>query len=148
MGQEKVAWVKQRAARDPGKTEGRTRRLHLDHIHALVLVQQGVYTERGVSGGMFQQSGVIGFFQHFLCLNCFVNAFFLCPPLLMATDELELKLPPEMTPPFLEGPRLLLVNCRQLPFSHWPTHYGSSVPGSGDGNVNMSWGGNLEIFLS
>ena len=65
----------------------------------------------------------------------------------MATDELELKLPPEMTPPFLKGPRLLLVTCRQLPFSHWPTHYGPSVPGSGDGNV-LSWGGNLEIFIS
>ena len=69
MGEEEVAGVNQRAAGEPGETEGRTRGLHRDHIHSLGLVQQGVYTEWGVSGGMLQQSGVIGFFQHFRCLR-------------------------------------------------------------------------------
>ena len=137
---EKVAGVKQRAARKPREAGGGKRGLGGVHaVHALGLVQQGVDTEGGVGGGVLQQSVSSEFVQHLRGHRCFVINACLCPPLLTVTGELELKLPPEMTPPFLPGPRLLLVPCRQLPSSHWPPHYGMSVPGSGDGGV-MSWG--------
>ena len=132
VGEEEVAGVKQRTAGEPRETGGGERGLSRVHVYALGLVQQGVDTEGGVGGGVLQQSVSIGFIQHFRNNNRFGNAS-LCPPLLTVTEELELKLPPEMTPPFLTAPDFLLVPCRQLCCCHWPPHYGTSVPGSGDG---------------
>ena len=140
VGEEKVAGVKQRAAREPREAGGGEWGLGGIHVvHALSFVKQGVDTEGCVGGGVLQQSVSIGFVQHLRGNNCFIINASLCPPLLTVTGELELKLPPEMTPPFLPGPRLLLVLCRQLSPSHWSPHYGLSVPGSGDGGV-MSGG--------